>query len=92
MNDLVVWVIIAGFYAPLHFLLPILIVFLNAENPRQRQSGIRRAVISAGLSMLAAFVIVIWLVRDDKISLAMGVLFISLLIPITQAIFQIKKQ
>ena len=91
MNDLTVWIIIAGFYAPLHFLLPILIVFLNAENSQQRQSGIRHAVINASLSMLVAFTIVIWLARDNRISLAMGVLFVSLLIPIAQAVIQIKK-
>ena len=82
MDTLVVWIIIIAFYAPLHYLLPVLVLFITGtESDEVRQRLIRRALIDATLSMVVAFVIVIYLVEQGMMSPAMLILLLSMLYP-----------
>ncbi len=82
MDDIIVWIIIVAFYAPLHFLLPTLFLFITgSESNEVRRQLMRKALIDSALSMVAAFVVVILLVQADRIPLAMLVLLLSMAIP-----------
>ena len=82
MDDIIVWIIIAGFYAPLHYLLPVLILFITGNEPEaQRRNLIRRAVIDSTASMVIAFTIVILMVRQGWMFPAMLVLLLSMGFP-----------
>jgi hypothetical protein len=82
MDDIVAWIIIAGFYAPLHYLIPVLVLFITGqEADAVRRRLIRRAVIDSTLSMVVAFSAVIALVRQGWMSLAMSTLLASMLYP-----------
>lgn len=82
MNDLTVWIIVIAFYAPLHYGLPVLFLFITGEESEAvRKRLIRSAVIDATLSMVAAFAVAILLVQLGWIGLGMLVLFVSLLSP-----------
>lgn len=82
MDDIVVWIIIAGFYAPLHFLIPVLVLFTTGrESDAVRRRLIRRAVIDSTLSMIAAFTAAIALIGQGWISIAMLTLLLSMLYP-----------
>lgn len=82
MDDIVVWLIIAGFYAPLHYLLPALILFITGrEDEATRRGLIRRALFDSTLSMLLAFGIVIGLVYVGQMSLGMFILLASMFYP-----------
>ncbi len=86
MNDPITWLIIAAFYAPLHFLVPLLTVALSAPDAKARRRGLRIATSWAALSMLIAFALVIWLARA-QLSLAMAVLFLSMLAPFLKVLW-----
>lgn len=82
MDDIVVWIIIAGFYAPLHYLLPVLVLFITGrESEASRRRMIRRALLDSTLSMIAAFAVVIYLVSRGQMSLAMLILLTSMGFP-----------
>ena len=82
MDDVVVWIIIAGFYAPLHYLLPVLVLFITGtESDEVRRQLIRRALIDSSVSMVTAFAIVIYLVQRGWVSGAMLVLLLTMLYP-----------
>ena len=82
MNDPIIWIIIIAFYAPLHFMLPVLLLFIvGNESETVRKQLIRKALIDAALSMVVAFIIAIMFVNYDQIALAMVVLIIFMLIP-----------
>lgn len=82
MNDPVIWIIIIAFYAPLHFMLPVLfLLIVGHETETMRQQLIRRALIDAALSMAVAFVLAIMLVNYDQIALAMVTLMLFMLVP-----------
>ena len=82
MNDPVIWIIIIAFYAPLHFMLPVLFLFIvGDETESVRKRLIRRALIDAAISMLVAFALAILLVNYSQIALAMIVLMLSMLAP-----------
>lgn len=82
MEDPVIWIIIAAFYAPLHFMLPVLFLFIvGDETEAVRMQLIRRALIDAALSMVVAFAIAIMLVNYSQIALAMVVLVLFMLVP-----------
>jgi len=80
MDDAIVWLIIAAFYAPLHFAGPIGVVVLTTREVSNRQRLMRYMLIESGLTMLAAFSLVIWLVADN-LKMAMLILFLSMLLP-----------
>ena len=82
MDTLIVWLIIIGFYAPLHYLIPVLVLFITGrESDEVRKGLIRRALIDSTLSMVAAFAIVIYLVQQEIMSVAMFILLLSMLYP-----------
>jgi hypothetical protein len=82
MDDLVVWLIIIAFYAPLHYLLPVLVLFITGhESDEVRRGLIRRALTDSTLSMVGAFAIVIYLTEQELMSTAMLILLVSMGIP-----------
>lgn len=82
MDDIVVWIIIIGFYAPLHYLLPVMILFITGNEPEPlRRQMIRRALLDSTVSMVLAFVIVIVLVNLGWMSPAMLILLLSMGFP-----------
>jgi len=81
METTVVWVIIALFYAPLHYLLPILVVVMTGrEEGEARKRRLVTTAIDCTLSMAIAFAIVIWL-AGDWLQVAMLVLLLSMATP-----------
>lgn len=80
MDNAIVWGIIALFYAPLHFLLPVLLVLLRSEE-RARRPALIRTLIDCSLSMAASFALVIWLVSREQITRAMALLLCSMALP-----------
>ncbi len=81
MDNLVVWLIIIAFYAPLHYLLPVLVLFITGrESEEVRERLIRRALIDSTLSMVGAFAIVIYLTEQEMMSAAMLILLLSMLL------------
>jgi hypothetical protein len=82
MDNLVVWLIIIAFYAPLHYLLPVVFLFITGrESEALRQRLIRRALIDSTLSLVGAFVIVIYLAEERMMSTAMLILLLSMPYP-----------
>ena len=82
MDDLIVWIIIVVFYAPLHFMLPVLFLFIVGDEAETlRKKLIRNALIDAALSMVVAFALAIMLVNYAQIALAMVVLILFMLAP-----------
>ena len=87
MDDPVIWIIIIAFYAPLHFMLPVLFLFIvGGETEAVRKQLIRRALIDAALSMVVAFSIAILLVNNSQIGFAMVVLILFMLAPFIRII------
>lgn len=80
MNDPLTWLIIALFYAPLHFLPPALIVLIGSER-RDRRSRLRWTLIDCSLSMMMSLATVIWLLGRGQLTLAMGVMLLSMGLP-----------
>jgi hypothetical protein len=81
MDATVVWMIVALFYAPLHYLLPMLVVVMTgSEEGEARERRLVATAIDCTLSMLIAFVVVIWL-AGDRLQIAMFVLLLSMATP-----------
>ena len=81
MDATVVWLIVALFYAPLHYLLPMLVVVMTgSEEGEARKRRLVATAIDCTLSMLIAFVVVIWL-AGDQLQIAMLVLLLSMATP-----------
>ncbi len=92
MNDTIIWIIIIAFYAPLHFMLPVLIVFITGnESESVRRTMIRRALIDSSISILFAFTVAIILVKMNLLIWGMLALLISMPIPFFR-IFQHRKE
>ena len=82
MDDVIVWLIIIGFYAPLHFLMPVLVLFITGqESEETRRRLIRNSLIDSSLSMVVAFVVVITLAYRGEMSVAMLVMLLSMGFP-----------
>lgn len=82
MNDPIVWIIIIVFYAPLHFMLPVLFLFIvGHESETDRKQMIRRALIDSAVSMVVAFGIAIALVNVEQVGLAMVTLILFMMVP-----------
>jgi len=81
MDPLITWAIIALFYAPLHYLVPMLVVFLTGS---EEVSALKRRLVSTAIdctvSMTLAFALVIWL-AGERMLLAMGLLLVSIAAP-----------
>jgi len=84
MDDIIIWVIIIGFYAPLHFIPPILLVMFKSDKP-VRSIALRRSLIDCSLSMALAFV-VIYFIGLDNMLLAMAILFGAMFLPYLRVI------
>ena len=75
------WLIIALFYAPLHYAIPLLVVLLRgAVSPAARRAALLGTAADCTVSMLLAFALVVWL-AEERWSLAMGVLSASMAVP-----------
>lgn len=60
MNDLTAWLIALAFYAPIHFLGPVLVALLTGpETPERRRALLNGIFIDCGVSMLIAFALAI---------------------------------
>ena len=82
MDDIIVWIIIAAFYAPLHFLLPVLVLFITgSESEPVRRRLIRGALVDSAISMALAFLVVILLVQKGLMTAAMVILLLSMSAP-----------
>lgn len=82
MDDTIIWIIIIAFYAPLHFMLPVLFLFIvGDETEAVRKQLIQRALIDAAMSMVVAFALAILLVNNSQIGLAMVLLILFMLAP-----------
>ena len=82
MDDIIIWIIIVAFYAPLHFMLPVLFLFIvGDETEAVRKLLIRGAVIDAALSMIVAFVLAIILANNNQMVLAMVILMLFMMTP-----------
>jgi hypothetical protein len=82
VDDTIIWIIILAFYAPLHFMLPVLfLLIVGEETEAVRKQRIRRALFDAALSMAVAFALAILLVNNSQIGLAMVVLVLFMLAP-----------
>lgn len=82
MDSLIVWLIIIAFYAPLHYLLPLLLLFITGrESEAVRRRLMRRALIDSTLSLVGAFAIVIYFVEQKMMLAAMLILLLSMLYP-----------
>jgi hypothetical protein len=82
MNDVTVWIIVIAFYAPLHYLLPVLFLFITGQEAEVvRRRLIKGALLDATLSMVGAFVVAIVLVELGWIGPAMLVLLASMTLP-----------
>jgi len=82
VNDPVIWIIIIAFYAPLHFMLPMLFLFIvGHESETVRKQLIRHALMDAALSMVVAFALAIVLVSSEQIALAMVILILFMVVP-----------
>jgi hypothetical protein len=81
MDAWLVWLIIALFYAPLHYLLPLLIVVMTgSEDGPARQQRLVATAIDCTVSMAIAFTVVLALAAD-RLQLAMFVLLASMAAP-----------
>lgn len=91
MYDLVIWLIIAGFYVPMHYLLPILIVIIFSRENSNRRHNVLLTAIDCTVSMALTFVIVIWL-ASDNLALAMIIMLVSLSAPYFRIILKRRQQ
>ena len=79
MDEVIVWIIIIGFYAPLHYLVPVLVLFITGQESEQtRRRLIRNSLVDSTLSMVAAFAIVITLTYSGQMLVAMLILLLSM--------------
>ncbi len=82
MSDLVIWIIVIAFYAPLHFMLPVLFLFITGkESESLRRQLIRSVIRDALLSMVVAIALAVLLVNLGWIMPAMLVLMLSMTLP-----------
>ena len=84
MDDTIVWIIIIGFYAPLHYLPPILMVLFKTTEAN-RAKMIRDTVIDCTASMILAFGLVA-LVGLENMLLAMLILLLAISLPYIRVI------
>ena len=89
MNDPVVWLIIAAFYAPLHYLLPVLFIVITAGS-EERTGLIKKAIIDCTISMVIIFTLVLWLI-PERLMMAMLIMAVGIATPFLRIIlFRLK--
>lgn len=84
MDDIVIWAIIIGFYAPLHYLPPLLMTLFKTPEEKRKASLIKTS-LDCSISMLLAFGLV-YLVGLDNMLLAMTILLIAMFLPYLRVI------
>ena len=83
MDNIVVWIIIISFYAPLHFGLPVLILVLSGDGSFvEQKTKIKSALLDSLISLVMAFSVAILLVLNGYIAWAMFCLLIAFTIPV----------
>lgn len=81
MSDALVWIVAIAFYAPFHYLGPLLVCLLTGtESQSQRKQLIINILIDCTLSMAIAFTLAIWLF-DNNLEIAMLILIMSMFVP-----------
>lgn len=81
MSDTLVWIIALGFYAPFHYLGPLLVSFLTGHETRfQRRQLIIKVLIDCSVTLIVGFALAIWLFKREP-TLAMLVLVVSMCLP-----------
>ena len=81
MDNFIVWAIIALFYAPLHYLVPMLIVFFrNVDDEQLRKKRLIATAIDCTISMSLGFALVIFL-AEQNLQTAMIILLLSMFTP-----------
>lgn len=80
MDEAIVWLIIALFYAPLHYGGPIGVAILTSPSDELRRRLVRYMLIECSITMLIAFALVIWQVKAN-LGIAMLILLLSMLLP-----------
>ena len=82
MSNLVIWIIVVAFYAPLHFMLPVVFLFITGrESEELRRQLIRSVVRDAFLSMVVAVALAVLLVQLGWVLPAMLLLVLSMAMP-----------
>ena len=82
MSNLVIWIIVVAFYAPLHFMLPVVFLFITGrESEELRRQLIRSVVRDAFLSMVVAVALAVLLVQLGWVLPAMLLLMLSMAMP-----------
>lgn len=84
MDNTIVWIIIIGFYAPLHFLPPLLMTLFKTGDT-DRKKALQGTAIDCGISMIVAFILV-YLVGLDNMLLAMLILLVAMFLPYLRVI------
>jgi len=81
MSDISIWIIALGFYAPIHYLGPALVVLLSGgETSARRRLLLRSVAIDCTLSMVMAFAIAI-LVFPRAPQAAASLFLVAALVP-----------
>ena len=82
-----IWVIAWLFYAPVHYLGPLLVALLSGrETPQARRRLVVAVVVDCSVSMVMAFTVAIWMFSANP-QWAMVVLLASLFAPYTHIVF-----
>ena len=84
MDNTIVWIIIIAFYAPLHYMPPVLLVLFKTPEEK-RKTELTGALIDCSISMVLAFVLV-YLVGLENMLLAMMILLVALFLPYIRVI------
>jgi uncharacterized protein (DUF2062 family) len=82
VDPILLWIIIAAFYAPIHFALPALLVMLSGSDTEEqrRRRRLRRTMLHCGVQMLIALPLA-WFLSTKSMPWAMAVLGASMLAP-----------
>jgi hypothetical protein len=80
MDEVIVWLIIAAFYAPLHYGGPVGVAILTTPAVALRRRLVRYILIECSLTMVLAFTLVIWQ-AGDNLDIAMLILLLSMVLP-----------
>lgn len=81
MSDLGAWLIGLAFYAPIHYLGPLLVIVLTgAEDSVTRIRLIKMVAVECTVSMLFAFALAVWLFNDHPRS-AISILVTAMFVP-----------
>ncbi|MEJ2213757.1 MAG: hypothetical protein P8Y20_06790 [Gammaproteobacteria bacterium] len=84
MDDTVIWIIIIGFYAPLHYLPPLLMVLFKTTD-ENRSNMLWTTAMDCTISMALAFGLVA-LVGLENMLLAMSILLLAIFLPYLRVI------